>query len=227
MPSLLSPRASEEIESVPEELKILFYTIVISILAIKLVFETVSSYRASKKFEQAEDDAFNLMDGVHDPSSEAIGQDREDTVLMSSLFNLYGRQIEKYLQATQSRATWSFILAVSSMLSGLWFIYWGGLNIIGAGDKGITAGAVITTLGGGISAYITKTFLDVHKLSLTQLNQYFKQPAINYNILMAQRLANEVNDEAVRKEAYKNIIDSITTLIDDRRIEEKIRQKDR
>ncbi|WP_197477824.1 MULTISPECIES: hypothetical protein [unclassified Marinomonas] len=82
------------------------------------------------------------------------------------------------------------------------------------GTDNVAAGAAISAIGGGISAYITKTFLDVHKLSLTQLNKYFKQPVINDNILMAQRLADEVDDIEVRKESYKSIISSITGLID-------------
>ena len=45
---------------------------------------------------------------------------------------------------------------------------------------------MIAAIGGAISAYITKTFLDVHKVSLQQLNRYFAQPVINDHILMAQ-----------------------------------------
>ena len=67
-------------------------------------------------------------------------------------------------------------------------------------ENHVTAGASISAIGGGISAFITKTFLDVHKLSLTQLNGEFRQPVLNDNILMAQRLSDEVDDQDVRKQ---------------------------
>jgi len=138
----------------------------------------------------------------------------ENAIAMGRLFNLYSKQIEKYQQETRTRASWSFVFAIISMFLGMAFVFWGGTFILSdTGTDKVAAGAAISAIGGGISAYITKTFLDVHKLSLTQLNKYFKQPVINDNILMAQRLADDVDDTEVRKESYKNIIDSITGLI--------------
>jgi hypothetical protein len=101
------------------------------------------------------------------------------------------------------------------MCAGMGFMFWGGSFILAAPNANhVAAGAAISAIGGGISAYITTTFLDVHKLSLTQLNRYFTQPVINDHIVMAQRLAEDVKDDEVRKKSYEKIVTSITALID-------------
>ena len=71
---------------------------------------------------------------------------------------------------------------------------------------------MIAAIGGAISAYITKTFLDVHKVSLQQLNRYFAQPVINDHILMAQRLADALPNDSPKQKAYEGIIASVTAL---------------
>ena len=106
------------------------------------------------------------------------------------LFNLYSKQIEKYQQQIRSRAAISFMFAIFSMIAGLGFVIWGGTVLLTAKETiVIAAGGILAAIGGGVGGYITKTFLDVHKLSLNQLNRYFKQPVINDHILMAQRMA--------------------------------------
>ncbi len=146
-------------------------------------------------------------------SIKTIIQESQNVIEMGRLFNLYSKQIEKYQIETRSRATWSFIFAILSMCAGMGFIFWGGQFILSAeGANHVAAGAAISAIG--ISAYITKTFLDVHKLSLTQLNRYFTQPVINDHIVMAQRLAEDVRDDEVRKKSYEKIIASVTALID-------------
>ncbi|WP_353572385.1 hypothetical protein [Candidatus Albibeggiatoa sp. nov. BB20] len=123
--------------------------------------------------------------------------------------------MEKYQQETRSRATWSFIFAIISMSFGFGFVIWGGSVLLTAKEPIVlAAGGLLSTVGGAVSGFITKTFLDVHKLSLKQLNRYFQQPVINDHILMVQRLADDSRDEEIRKKAYDKIIDSITKLID-------------
>lgn len=137
-----------------------------------------------------------------------------ESMQMNRLFNLYSKQIEKYQVQTRSRATWSFMFAIFSMIAGLGFVIWGGSVLLTAKETIVlAAGGIISAIGGGVGGYITKTFLDVHKLSLNQLNRYFKQPVINDHILMAQRLANESDDPVTKKKAYQTVIDSIAELI--------------
>lgn len=139
----------------------------------------------------------------------------KEAVSVGHLFNLYSKQIVKYQQETRSRATWSFVFALISMFAGFGFVIWGGSVLLTADDAIVlAAGGLLSTVGGATSGFITKTFLDVHKLSLDQLNRYFQQPVINDHILMAQRLAEDSDDPDTRKKAYERIIESITKLID-------------
>ncbi|WP_305843053.1 TRADD-N-associated membrane domain-containing protein [Photobacterium leiognathi] len=212
--------------------KPLFLMVMAVTVVLKLILDYLKSKANSEKVEKAEKAAFDLstyplsseiiqLKDEHDTLKEATEQvkkvveDNQNALVMGRLFNLYSKQIEKYQQETRTRASWSFVFAIVSMFLGMGFIFWGGAFILrDTGTDNVAAGAAISAIGGGISAYITKTFLDVHKLSLTQLNKYFKQPVINDKILMAQRLADEVDDIEVRKESYRNIISSITDLID-------------
>ena len=133
---------------------------------------------------------------------------------MGGLFNLYNKQIERYQTETQSRAEWSFIFAIVAMVAGLAFVFWGGVHIIAGDDwQHVAAGSAISTIGGSISAYITKTFLDVHRLSISQLNHYFRQPVVNANILTAQRVADLISDDKTRQEGYQKILYSVIALI--------------
>ncbi|MCI5124694.1 MAG: hypothetical protein D3925_09510 [Candidatus Electrothrix sp. AR5] len=174
------------------------------IAAALLVFDMkLGANEATRKVEDAERKAFE------------IDSERQGGVKIESLFDLYSSQIARYQQETRLRATLSFFFAILSMIAGMVFMFWGGQFILSAdGANHVTAGAAIAAIGGGISAYITKTFLDVHKLSLNQLNRYFTQPVINDHIVMAQRLAEDVRDDEVRKKSYEKIIASVTALID-------------
>jgi hypothetical protein len=152
--------------------------------------------------------------------SESVEEIRS-SIEIRRLFNLYSKQIEKYQQQTLSRAKISFMFAIFSMIAGLGFVIWGGTVLLTAKETIVlAAGGILAAIGGGVGGYITKTFLDVHKLSLNQLNRYFKQPVINNHILMAQRMADDCNDDETRKQSYQKVIESIATLIkEDRNVE--------
>lgn len=125
------------------------------------------------------------------------------------------KQIELYHQETRSRARWSFAFAVVTMAFGFVFVIKGGMVLLTATEKIVlAAGTIFSAAAGTVSGYIAKTFLDIHKISLKQLNEYFQQPVINDHILMAQRIADESNDGETRKKVYEKIIESITKLID-------------
>jgi hypothetical protein len=129
------------------------------------------------------------------------------------LFDLYSKQIEKYQTETQARAGWSFIFAILAMFAGLGFVIWGGSVIFTSGDwQKVAAGSAISAIGGAVSAYITKTFLDVHRLSLLQLNRYFRQPVLNAYVLTAQRLADQVDEPEAKRMAYAEIIARVVGL---------------
>ena len=187
-----------------------FFTLLVTIFSFSILFIYSSILRkvlrrAAVRQEIAEKKAYEA-----DPIQE--GQQHN---VLGNLFNLYSKQIATYQLETQSRATWSFIFAILAMCAGMAFMFWGGQIVLADPNANhVAAGAAISAIGGGISAYITKTFLDVHKLSLTQLNRYFTQPVINDHIVMAQRLAEDVKDDEVRKKSYEKIVSSVTALID-------------
>jgi hypothetical protein len=130
------------------------------------------------------------------------------------LLSFYNAKIDVYQLETLGRAHFSFVAAVIAMIVGILFVIWGGSVIITGGDwlKAV-AGSVISIVGSTISAYITKTFFDMHRISLAQLNRYFRQPVLNSNILMAQRLADLLSPEE-RSAAYKTIIEGVVRQID-------------
>jgi hypothetical protein len=138
---------------------------------------------------------------------------------LADLFNLCSAQIKKYEYQTQSPAYWSFFFAVVAMIAGIALLCCGAAVLfLAAADKTFTphhiiSGSIISTVGGAMSAYITKTFLDVHRTSLLELNHYFKQPVINSHILSAQRLADLVTDGKVREEMYRDLIEQVIALI--------------
>ena len=173
-------------------------------LAVQIFVDARRRFAAAEAVSQAESVAFS-SDPAHerDPESER-----------NRLFNLYSKQIERYQQQTRSRATWSFAFAIIAMTAGFVSIVWGARSMLGdAATSQMVAGGAVASLGAAASAYITKTFLDVHRLSLAQLNHYFQQPVINEHILMAQRLADHLGDQNARLEAYRLIIRQVATLI--------------
>ncbi|MEN6369753.1 MAG: hypothetical protein ABFD77_08665 [Thermotogota bacterium] len=163
---------------------------------------TVKMGAAQEKLEQRTREIADLLDKA------------QATLTAGGLLDLYNKQIEKYQTETQARAGWSFIFAILAMSAGLGFVIWGGSILFsGAGWKEVAAGSSISAIGGAVSAYITKTFLDVHRLSLGQLNRYFRQPVLNAHILTAQRLADLLDEPDAKRMAYSKIIDSVISLV--------------
>jgi len=141
-------------------------------------------------------------------------QNSQAALQVGNLFDLYSKQIDKYQTETQARAGWSFIFAIFAMLAGLGFVVWGGAHILTSpGWEHVAAGTAISAIGGATGAFITKTFLDVHRLSLSQLNHYFRQPVLNAHVLTAQRLADQLEDKSARQRAYEKILTNVAGLI--------------
>lgn len=146
------------------------------------------------------------------------GQNKTETLQLPDLFAACSYQIEVYESQTRNRANWSFSFAVVAMLAGILLLCWGAFVLFQvAGGKAIAthhiiSGSIISTVGCAMSAYITKTFLDVHRTSLLQLNHYFKQPVLTSHILTAERLANQLDDK-VKEEMYRDLIQEVVSLI--------------
>ncbi|MBV8214685.1 MAG: hypothetical protein JOZ08_15870 [Verrucomicrobia bacterium] len=146
------------------------------------------------------------------------GEDEANRLRLVDLFNLCDAKIRKYEFQTRSRANWSFVWAVLAMPAGIGLLCWGAIVLFqaahdAADTHGIISGSIISTVGGAMSAYITKTFLDIHRTSLLQLNHYFKQPVLNSHILSAQRLADHLQDDSLKKQMYQDLIQQVLALI--------------
>lgn len=209
-----------------------YVLVAIAILAIVPVVKDWFEYSKSRKdLSIAESQAFNVplrADQTGGVDQTDVKKRRaEENITVGRLFNLYSKQIESYQVQTRSRATWSFLASLVAMAVGLYFVYWGGKVMLG-GDDGarLAAGGVMSGIGGAVSAYISKTFLEVHRLSLNQLNRYFQQPVINDHIVMAQRLADGILDQESKKRAYERLVDSVLGLIARYGVEETRRVAD-
>ncbi len=161
----------------------------------------------------------SIFKSMDQPSTESVDKTPEtkETDPLGervALFDLYNKQIERYQTETRARAGWSFFFAIFAMFAGLVLVVWGGRTIIESDDwKNVAGGTAISGLGGIISAYITKTFLDIHRLSLSQLNRYFQQPVINTYVLTAQRLSEQIEDKTIQQQIYGKMVDQIISLI--------------
>lgn len=127
--------------------------------------------------------------------------------------DLYNKQIHEYQKAAKLRASCSFYCALIAMFCGFAFIFWGGQHMLREINwDQLAAGFALAAIGGSISAFIAKTFLDVHRLSIQQLNQYFQQPVAASNVLMAKLLADNLSDSPARQKAYIKIISCLLSL---------------
>jgi len=106
--------------------------------------------------------------GISKPEHvKTILENGADGAIIGSAFV---RIIEKYQNETRSRASWSFFVALVAMFFGFGFVVWGGTYVLAELKwDNIAAGALIASIGGSISAFLAKTFLDVHRLSLPSI----------------------------------------------------------
>lgn len=195
-------------------------------VAAKFFADYFEAKKARERLLEAERNAFQ---DTHDPNMDVEVRQRTsieknehepvDTVSTGRLFNVYSKQIEKYQADTQARASWSFIFAVFSMLGGLGFVVWGSAHLLTSpGWEHVAGATAIAGIGGAIGTYIAKTFLDVHRLSLSQLNHYFRQPVINAHVLTGQRLADQLTDPFARLRAYELLLQQVASLIREDRL---------
>ena len=207
-----------------KEFIIIAFTSAASVAAVlKIIIDAKEANSARERLLEAEKDAFRGLtvapEQTNNTDSNFFGKSAlplevQDQVQVGKLFDLYSKQIEKYQTETQARAGWSFVFAIFSMVSGLSFVVWGGFHVLtNPGWEHVAAATGISGIGGAVGAFITKTFLDVHRLSLSQLNHYFRQPVVNAHVLTGQRLADQISDPALRQQAYQQLLSQVCSLI--------------
>lgn len=136
---------------------------------------------------------------------------------MEKLSRYYISHIAEYQAKTMTCATGSFYAAIGSATAGFVFMCWGANKIFSLKDTdgkiALASGGLIAAIGGAASAYIAKTFLDIHRMSLEQLDRFFIQLTVNDDLIMARRLAKDCDDPDTRKKAYDTIINSLAVVI--------------
>ncbi len=164
----------------------------------------------AEEVKQAEDKVLNEL------TDEDGNININENINPRVLWTVYNRQIKLYQDETRERAKLSFLYAITSMIIGLIVVIIGAVIILvnKNSTQNTIAGASISTLGGVLSGYITKTFMDVHRLSISQLNKYFEQPVKKDHILTIRDIIKEIKTVEDREEAYLKVIESIMNLID-------------
>lgn len=145
---------------------------------------------------------------------------KKDGLSCTELMYLVRKQTVAYQVETRARARSSFMSAILAMFMGMVFVIAGGACVIllpgKQGWEPAAAGPPITVFGSVLSGFIAKTFLDVHKISLKQLNRYFQQPVLSWHILSAGRIADALGagDNQEGREALESILTKVSDLIE-------------
>ncbi len=113
---------------------------------------------------------------------------------MVSLLDRVGREVSKYNLQTQARASQSFFTSQLAMFVGfMWLLGWGLLAVLLPDREVRLASLALATVGSAVSAFINRTYVSAHRTSLSQLNYYYRQPAMTYLLLQAERVAQRVS----------------------------------
>ncbi len=143
---------------------------------------------ARKEQRQIEEDARNDVAA----STNAL-QNAKDLVV---LIKANRRQMAAYDVLAQAQAKTAFRNSQMAMAAGLAVLIGGAVIAISVNDVATkVATASLTAIGGALSGYIAKTFLDSYKGAMRQLNFYFQQPLITSYLLAVQRLVNELTED--------------------------------
>lgn len=207
-------------------------TCIFGVVVVRVLFDVRAENANKIKLEAAESAAM-LINGISERIEEIKKIDADeyakdnlmwkldtfieqhvDTINLQSMLKNNYLQLNHYQQQTRSRASWSFIFAIIAMLAGLGFLFWGGAILFSQSQwEHIVSGSALSTIGGGVSAYISSTFLKVHKGELKQLNHYFRQPVLRSYALMAVYFAELIDDEELRKKSYEKTINKMIELM--------------
>jgi hypothetical protein len=175
------------------------FSVLFTVLYVALII--IYSWRSSKERREREDKLERA-------------QSNEDLKEYGPLFKLYNEQLRIYQNETRERARQSFSWAIGAMMVGFGVLAVGAcLIIFHPNQEGVLSGGSLAAIGGALSAFITKTLLDVHKLSLIQLNHYFKQPVLNSHVLTCVRLIKAIPAGPSQEGLYKTVIQEIVELL--------------
>jgi len=147
----------------------------------------VPSYLRARKVEHEEEKR------AREVAQQAVAE-LEDAADLAALIKANRKQMEAYDLLARAQAATAFRNSQVAMATGLVVLLVGAVIAIGTPSttSKITT-ASLTAIGGMLSGYIARTFLQTYARALRQLNFYFQQPLINSYLLTAQRLIEKMS----------------------------------
>jgi hypothetical protein len=134
----------------------------------------------------------------------------DDAKDLVALIKANRRQMSAYDVLAQAQANTAFRNSQLAMAAGLIVLVGGAIVAIAAPELATkVATASLTAIGGALSGFIARTFLQTYSNAIRQLNFYFQQPLITSYLLTAQRLISELSDGQARDAALNGVINRI------------------
>jgi hypothetical protein len=135
------------------------------------------------------------------------GEELADATDLAALIKANRKQMEAYDVLARGQANTAFRNTQLAMAAGLLVLFVGAIIAIATPNttSKITT-ATLTAIGGLLSGYIARTFLQTYFRAIRQLNFYFQQPLINSYLLTAQRLIKEMSTRSERDPALSEVI---------------------
>jgi hypothetical protein len=139
----------------------------------------------------------------------------DDAKDLVALIKANRRQMSAYDVLAQAQANTAFRNSQLAMAAGLIVLVGGAIVAISAPELATkVATASLTAIGGALSGFIARTFLQTYSSAVRQVNFYFQQPLITSYLLTAQRLISELSNDKERDAALDEVIKRINeTLI--------------
>ena len=140
-------------------------------------------------------------------------EDLADATDLAALIRANRKQMEAYDVLARAQAKSAFRNSQVAMAAGLSVLLLGSVVAINADDTAskITT-ASLTAIGGVLSGFIARTFLQTYSRALRQLNFYFQQPLINSYLLSAQRLVREMSVSR-RDAALSHVVRNVMAVV--------------
>jgi hypothetical protein len=138
----------------------------------------------------------------------APGRSLEQQAIQSEL------SIEQYQRVALDQARVSFAQSQRAMFLALLVLIAGSAAVVFVADRrGQLIVGAFTVLGSGFSAFLSKTFLDVFRESIDQLNRSHSIPITKNLILLANALITNEKIPVGREKAVRNVVTALLRAI--------------
>ncbi|GAA4882694.1 hypothetical protein GCM10023203_38000 [Actinomycetospora straminea] len=192
--------------NIPNWALITFAITIAAALAGWLTYLYFKSKVLSEESKRVEEEASKQAREV----AEAVDKLREKMTL-PSLINLNRLSLQAYEDIATGQANRSFNSGQRAMWVGFaWLLACiAGAALVPGADQKLLIGG-FGAVGGGLAAFLGRTYLRVYETSLRQLQEFYAQPLLNSYYLSAERLVTDVGPNK-RDEIKHEIIRALLT----------------